>query len=196
MCLADPHRRWQFILTRTVLRMLIGAYFELPASKIRFQQGSSGKPKIDVCHSVPLQFNISHSGAFAAFAFSWSHSVGVDIEQRRPLPYIRSLEKLALSKRELENVQYLGPTERGIAFWHVWTRKEALFKTEDRSLNKNLNGTEVLTDRKQLQAILSTGAAAQRIRKCIVASWNFTPQCTPRYLARFRLVNCRCASLL
>jgi 4'-phosphopantetheinyl transferase len=79
----DLHRG-SFIVTRGTLRLLLGWQLGIPPGTVCFRYGANGKPRLD--HGGELQFNVSHSGDAASFAFTSGSNIGVDIERIRPMP--------------------------------------------------------------------------------------------------------------
>ena len=86
-------------------------------TSLRFDTGENGKPTVLNC---PWQFNLSHSGYFAACAVSEA-PVGIDIEQLRPIR--PALMRRVCTEQEL---RYVG--EDSGRFLQLWTAKEAAFK--------------------------------------------------------------------
>ena len=78
--------RQGFILTRSWLRRLAGAYLGLAPQSVQFQLGPHGKPFL---RGHPLQFNLSHSGDWALLAFSRDRPLGIDLERHRSVPVLR-----------------------------------------------------------------------------------------------------------
>ena len=71
---------------RGVLRALLARYLGLDPRALQFSLGEHGKPMLDTTGPRTLQFNLSHSGELALYAFSQNAAVGIDVEaSRRPL---------------------------------------------------------------------------------------------------------------
>src|SRR5438045_9183692 len=77
----EPDRR-HYIASRGLLRHLLGAALEMPASKLVFEYGAHGKPALAPAFSRErrLCFNLSHSAGWAMFALTWDHEIGIDLE--------------------------------------------------------------------------------------------------------------------
>ncbi len=114
-------------VSRGLLRVVLGRLTGCPADKLPLVYGEHGKP-----HLTPpalLQFSVSHSGDYLMLAFAQERSIGVDVEQIRPLSDFESLLRYCLTgheQRELELVS--GKASRQLAFFSAWTQKEALLK--------------------------------------------------------------------
>jgi 4'-phosphopantetheinyl transferase len=77
---------------------------------------ANGRP----AHTCPVNFSLSHSGSLVTCALNPSGKIGIDTEQHRELP--RSLGRY-LSAQESQTVN-----QTPLAFFDIWTRKEAVVK--------------------------------------------------------------------
>lgn len=88
--------------------------------------GQYGKPAFS--DGTPLWFNLSHSGDYIALFISDEGEVGCDIEVIRPRKNWRAIAEVVFSASE-QNEIYIHPSDNQlIAFWRLWTRKEAIIK--------------------------------------------------------------------
>src|SRR5438094_222037 len=83
------HLQRSFILTRGALRVLLGRYLNTAPRDLQFSYGSNGKPTL--APSACLQFNASHSGDLALFAFTTDCEIGIDVEAVHPMPNIEDI---------------------------------------------------------------------------------------------------------
>jgi 4'-phosphopantetheinyl transferase len=142
--------RQHYITVRGLLRELLGAALEQPASAITFEYGAKGKPKITGCDRRNLRFNVSHSAGWAIFALAWDREVGIDLEAATGLEKNENLFDLAsrvLSQRELI-IWHALPDDaaRRAAFLRAWTRKEAYIKAIGEGFAERLETIEVALD--------------------------------------------------
>src|SRR5258708_33382013 len=79
-----PEHACAFNVARGTLRILLARYLNTAPSSLRFKYSPKGKPSL--LPSSGLEFNISHSGRLALFAFTYGCSVGIDVEQIREMP--------------------------------------------------------------------------------------------------------------
>jgi 4'-phosphopantetheinyl transferase len=113
----------QQILTRGILRQLIGNYLDLPPASLRFDYNRNGKPYLG---DSKISFNASHSGEIAVLAFAASGQVGIDIERIRPhFNFDRVLQR-CFSAQEIALIHANASPHS--AFFQQWTRKEAYIK--------------------------------------------------------------------
>lgn len=118
------HRR-RFIITKGLLRQLLSRYTGIPAQKIQFAYTGKGKPEI-VNHA--LQFNVSHSHELVAYVFSAQRAVGIDVEYMEKKIEILDLAQRFFAEPEYEQLKAMPEEKRNLAFFNVWTRKEAFVK--------------------------------------------------------------------
>jgi 4'-phosphopantetheinyl transferase len=132
--------RDRFILARGFLRILLSHYLDLLPSQVEFNYGLYGKPFLDHgSNSENLQFNISHSGDLALFAFTKGIEIGVDVEQMRPEPVEDEVAERFFSDTEVSAFRSVPQCERQVAFFNCWTRKEAYIKAKGAGLSIKLD---------------------------------------------------------
>jgi 4'-phosphopantetheinyl transferase len=122
----DGYRR-SFVLSRGILRALLGCYLSVPADTIRFSYTKSGKPCLFDSNS-DIRFNLSHSADTALYAMTRQCDVGIDIERIRPLQDMYRIEERFFCPQEIEDLRALPLAEHEIAFFNCWSRKEAYVK--------------------------------------------------------------------
>ena len=116
-----------FAISRGILRTLLGHYLSIPPNQVRFTYGARGKPQLDF-PEANLQFNLTHSGKLAAYAFATGCKLGIDLEAVRAMPDREPIVRRFFAREECEEWLRLGPAERAPAFFRCWTRKEAYIK--------------------------------------------------------------------
>lgn len=143
--LEDPARR--FVVARGVLRELLGVYLSVPASKIELVAGEHGKPALRDGAERQLEFNVTHSGDLALYAFTRGARVGVDVEELRPMANLSALAGRVLSEAERVSFDRINPAEQRDAFFSTWTRKEAFVKARGSGIAAQLDKFEVSVGR-------------------------------------------------
>lgn len=159
--LRSSRDRDRFVLSRGVLRSLLGRYLRREPSSVAFSYAAEGKPEIcQLSHDTDLRFNCSHSGDRALVAITRERRIGVDIEARRHLPDLERLAQLVLGKGEMAQLQALPPPQREGSFFRYWTRKEAYVKATGEGLKHPLDEIEMpLGVRQHLVRTAVTGVA-------------------------------------
>ena len=132
--------------TRAALREALGTRLGRPAREFRFARDDAGRPRLADAFDAQLDFNVSHSGAFALIALSATRRVGVDIESRRARFDWRAVARSVFGPRETEYLESLPDALQNDAFYDAWTAKEALVKALGTgiSLVGGMTGFEVL----------------------------------------------------
>ena len=145
--------RRHYVASRGLLRRLLGAALDKPASALVFEYGAHGKPAISAAflQGRTLCFNLSHSAGWAMFALAWDRDVGIDLESaarlNRDVNGLSGLAARMLSERELAIWRALpDAAAREAAFLRAWTRKEAYTKATGQGLFEKLICIEVALD--------------------------------------------------
>jgi 4'-phosphopantetheinyl transferase len=121
--------RSRFVVSRGILRRLLGLLSGTDPSKIRFRYSSHGKPSLDGSLSEKgIRFNMSHSNHLALYAFSIDREVGVDLEYIRPFEALKEFVDRFFSEKEKIFLKNLPLNDRTESFFKLWTRREALLK--------------------------------------------------------------------
>ncbi len=138
--------RKHFTQCRSALRALLAGYLAIPATEIRFEYLTSGKPRLAAEQNPrELQFNVSHSANMALIAVSSEDRLGVDIEKIRGEVDTTSLADRFFSLRERAGLQALPEHLRVPGFFACWTRKEAFLKATGEGLSFPLADFSVTT---------------------------------------------------
>lgn len=136
--------RSHFVVARGILRDLLGNYLALSPAGLRFSYTNRGKPSLEAGIGWPsLQFNLSHSGDLAVYAFSQGRRLGIDVERIRPQLAGEDIARRYFAARELAELQALLPESRANGFFLCWTRKEAYVKAHGAGLSVPLGSFAV-----------------------------------------------------
>lgn len=125
---ADSYRagraRDEFVLTRAILRWLLGSYTGLSPLEVPLRpDGPSRGTKPRLEPELGLRFNLSHTTGLALVAVS-DEEVGVDLERIDDEASLGELEGVLLSPAEAEG----SGTMRSAEMLATWCRKEAVLK--------------------------------------------------------------------
>ena len=134
--------QWAFF--RSAMREILGQYTNSPPDELRFGYDNNGKPGLLAPSTkTALEFNLSHSGELALLAITHIAPVGVDIEQAKEFDNRDELVARFFSETEQRAYEALPHPERISAFYHCWTRKEALIKALGLGLSAPLDAFDV-----------------------------------------------------
>ncbi len=138
----QEHRE-RYIVTRGLLRTILGRYLNLGPDQLEFWHNRFGKPALTTtCGGEQLRFNLSHSDDIVLYAIA-GREVGVDVERIRPDFVSEAIAKRFFSPREVAVLQALPPQVRTEAFYNCWTRKEAYVKAKGKGMSIALNDFDV-----------------------------------------------------
>jgi 4'-phosphopantetheinyl transferase len=136
--------RKMFRLAHGLLRYLLGAYLYQDPRQIKFSYTDFGKPYLTPnSGQKQIEFNLSHSGNLLLIAVTQEVPVGVDVEQIRPLPDLDQVAARFFSSGEQLDLNTLSGSEKIAAFFHCWTRKEAVIKACGEGLSMSLDSFQV-----------------------------------------------------
>jgi len=173
------HRQY-YIVAHASLRRLLAERLRIAPGAVEFVETKFGKPRLAPVHrSADVEFNLSHSGILALYAFTSGRAVGIDVELLREIPDADDLAERFFSRRETALLRALPLDRRSLAFLACWTRKEAFIKAVGLGFSCPLDAFDVTIDP-------SAPALITRIEERIdrVANWAmqaFTPY--PGYIA-------------
>ncbi len=139
-----PLARQQFVVSRALLRILLGQYLQRDPRKIEFCYSVHGKPELSMPSAI--RFNISHSKGVVLFAVCQGQPVGVDLEWINPAANGAAIAHRMFSTQEQAEINRLPPLEQQARFFQFWTRKEALIKLFGDRLFPGLKTYEVSAD--------------------------------------------------
>lgn len=152
-----PRDRDHFVVSRAVLRLLLGAYLGAPPAGLRFRYGARGKPSLaEESNRGGLRFNVSHSHGLALFGFTRRAEVGIDLERVSGRLAGEQIAERFFAPREVRALRALPRAVQDEAFFHCWTRKEAFVKARGDGLSLPLELFEVTLAPGAPAALLST----------------------------------------
>jgi 4'-phosphopantetheinyl transferase len=171
---ADRYRagqvREQFVLSRGVLRKLLGRYLETPPNAVPITYAPAGKP---VLAGGSLHFNVTHTSGLALVAVARCR-VGVDVERVRDVPDMAGLVERFFSAVERQTFRQMPSEKRTPAFYRGWVCKEAVIKAAGASM-QYLDGFDVELDPARSAAVLAVRHAALASSGWVVADWEPSP---------------------
>lgn len=134
----------RFSAARGQLRVILSRYLGSEPATLAFAYGARGKPALATpTPETSLQFNLAHSAGLALVAVSRTGPVGVDVERIRQMPHADQLVARFFSTRENTSFQALPDDQKSVAFFNLWTRKEAWLKATGEGLAHELRRVNV-----------------------------------------------------
>jgi len=137
-------KRREFIVTRANLRRLLSQCLNTDPANLHIQTEMHGRPVLDArIDGEPLRFNVTHSGDVSLIAVTLRDDVGIDIEHVTRRSQFERLTERYFSQAEVAQYRQVDPASRRQAFFHGWTRKEALLKAVGSGLTLGLGSFDV-----------------------------------------------------
>ena len=125
---------------RFYLRLLLGAYLDMPGKAVRINRSNRGKPVLDAsAHAEALHFSMAKSEDRLLLGFATSCHLGVDLEplQRKAFKPL-GVARRYFSAAETAALGELEPSELDFAFLRTWACKEAVVKASGRGIANQL----------------------------------------------------------
>ncbi len=143
-----PAPRNQFVISRAMLRQVLGRYICIEARDVHFRTTPNGKPELAETSGAhnDLCFNLSHTAGAAVIAVTQKRQVGIDVERIRADTNALELADRFFSRPEVEWLQSQPASEQIPAFFTCWTGKEAYIKAHGEGLSMPLSSFGVLPD--------------------------------------------------
>ena len=123
------------IISRAVLRILLGRYLSVNPTDIRFNSTQNQKPVLQNLNPQNLNFNVSHSGDWILIALALN-PIGIDLEQIDTSFTDQNLLDFSFSSSEKNYIQAAVSPSKNL--YKLWTRKEALLKATGKGLIDDL----------------------------------------------------------
>lgn len=127
------------IVSRGILRVLLGHYLMVEPSEITFAEGKNKKPYTVADH--PVHFNVSHSGDQLLIAMH-DNEVGIDVEMINERFAYTDVMKKVFSEEEISYIE--SSADSRASFYKLWTIKEALVKGTNKGMDDDLVNIPVL----------------------------------------------------
>lgn len=149
--------REHYAAARAILRTILGGYLELDPAEIDFRYSQKEKPYlIPRFAESGIQFNGSHSGGIALYAFARQMEVGVDVERIGRDIEAESIARRFFSESEQQQLLSLPSPDRVEAFFRCWTRKEAYIKATGDGLSLPLSQFDVSLQPNDQDCLIAT----------------------------------------
>jgi 4'-phosphopantetheinyl transferase len=136
----EPHRD-RYVAAHAALRRVLGGCCGRDPADLRWIAAAGSKPALD-SPAGHLEFNLSHSGAWAligvtrgvALVFDVHRALGVDVEHERAMNDQSALVQRHWTPDERAGWHAASEAARTRAFFVTWTRKEACLKLSGEGL--------------------------------------------------------------
>ena len=138
--LRRPEDRLVALVARALLRSSLSRVAPPPPEDWRFTPSAEGRPElVPGITTLPLRFNLSHTGGLVAVVVALERDVGVDVEAHdRPTPLLE-IARRQFAEHEHAALAALPEGDRLEAFYRHWTLKEAYLKARGLGLPGGLD---------------------------------------------------------
>lgn len=123
--LIGPDARWRFLISRGLIRSILGKYQNLSPAEVHFHQAPGGKPLLT---NAAIEFNLSHSGDRFICAVALNLPVGIDIQEIYPIVNLSSMLGPFFSPAERAEILSQPADIQLEKFFRLWVVKEACWK--------------------------------------------------------------------
>lgn len=123
-----PKHKLHFTIAHGMLRFILAHFTGHDATGLLFTRAIVGKPCFADPELAEWQFNLSHSDTGVAIALSRHMPVGIDLECINPERPFIDLAQRFFSPQETAAIMKLPLGEQALAFYRLWTCKEAVLK--------------------------------------------------------------------
>lgn len=138
----DSARRLQFIAARAIVRTILARWLALTPEQVALDTTANGKPFVrnrTVEKSEAISFSYAHSDSRLLFAFCREREIGVDLEKIRDISARERISAQFFSAAESKMLAQLDETDRHLAFFQLWSGKEAVVKAIGGSVFRHLH---------------------------------------------------------
>lgn len=133
-----PAKRHEYLVTRVLVRTVLGEALGLAPEAVPFTQNEWGRPELSP--PTTLRFNLTHTDGLVVLLVSEEHDVGVDTELLSRAPKLLSLGPHVFAPKELSDLAALPAERRALRAVTLWTLKESYLKARGRGLALALDG--------------------------------------------------------
>ncbi len=138
-----PEHRFDYLLSRALLRTSLSCYTGLAPEAHRFTRNEFGKPQLDptlLPEGVFLpQFNLSLTDGVAVCAINRSAPLGIDVEYHGDGRSMVEVADQYFSSIETAELKRLPTASQRAGFYRYWTLKESLIKARGEGLSVPLD---------------------------------------------------------
>lgn len=142
-----------YVISRGILRILLGNYLAVGPDKVEFVYSEYGKPSLAT--NTRLKFNCSHSANLVVLGFALGCEIGVDVEHIKTDFDVFDLAINFFSQSEIESLERR-PEQLYRSFYRCWTRKEAFIKAKGSGLSFPLDSFTVSLEDDENAKLLET----------------------------------------
>lgn len=120
-------RQWQYLQSRVLRRVVLGAYTEREPGQLRFTRDEWGRTRL--ADQDTLHFSLAQCASHVALAVGSGAVLGIDVETVFPMrPNFMHTARTHFSATDLEQLEAYPEARRYYHFLELWTLKQAYLK--------------------------------------------------------------------
>ena len=136
-----PAKRHEFLVTRVLVRSVLGEMLDMAPEALRFVRNEWGRPALaPELMASPIHFNISHTEGLVICLVSTENEIGVDTELFSRAPQLLALAPTVFAPKELSELAALPIADQAERAVILWTLKESYIKARGMGLALPLDG--------------------------------------------------------
>jgi 4'-phosphopantetheinyl transferase len=132
--------RHDYLVTRALVRVVLGRCVGLPPQRLRFGTNRYGRPFLR--QAPQLSFNIAHTTGLIVLAVAYEGEIGVDVEQLCTGRATQDMAERFFAPAEAAVLRKSHPLCWDETFFSYWTLKEAYIKARGVGLSLALDSFE------------------------------------------------------
>ncbi|MEI8132724.1 MAG: 4'-phosphopantetheinyl transferase superfamily protein [Leptolinea sp.] len=132
----------QQIISRGILRLILGRYLDMKPEDLTFTTGQFGKPFLSNPVDTSINFSLTHSSNLILFAIGKRKNIGIDVEKIEEKTDLVGISSLVFSSDE--RLAFSISTNPLRDFYVLWTAKEAILKASGRGFSYPSNKFSVV----------------------------------------------------
>jgi len=125
--LKDPGAASRQMISRGILRLILGSYTGKDPKALVFSYSEFGKPYLSYPENPEVCFNLSHSGNLLLIAVTEGEQIGIDVEKNEDNIDFSGIAALVFSAEEQISLSHSADPFQ--EFYELWTAKEAILKS-------------------------------------------------------------------
>ncbi len=130
-----------FLVSHAMVRSVLSNYVEIAPKDLQFKTGDNGKPTVfcEEGKSLPLEYNMSHSGKYAVMVATNEIVCGIDVERINAERSFLDIASNYFSAKEMLDLKSMLDSDQAQRFYTYWTLKEAYIKAKGETIGGSLN---------------------------------------------------------
>jgi 4'-phosphopantetheinyl transferase len=139
----------RYILRHGMVRSILGLCLDEAPDKLRFVQGTCGKPALDSGEKVPdLRFSLSHTDEMICIGITCGSAIGLDLVKPGNGHSFSAIGDYLFTPDERDRIAQRTADRPPVPDFRIWSLKEALIKAagSDLRMMREIEAAGIMTD--------------------------------------------------